>query len=152
MAFLSLLNSHTWTSLPEPPTASTEFTGKSGDVLLAAMPDHLIFLYLTRRWHQPDDNRLCILQNVASTNGDSLTSWPPAFLFSMSSHPMTWSVHFRIKKGTSTVSIVGKVKNAAFDVNNQLTLNTNHEKIILTKWTAPSWRKGIILAHIRKGS
>jgi len=93
MAFLSLLNSHAWTSSPEPPTASTEFTGKFGDVLLAAMLDHLIFRYLARQWHQPGDNRLCILQSATSTNGDYLTSWPPAFLLSTSSHSMTWSVH-----------------------------------------------------------
>jgi len=70
VAFLSLLNSHAWTSSPEPPTASTEFIGKSGDVPLAAMPDQLIFRYLTRRWHQLGDNRLCILQSATSTNGD----------------------------------------------------------------------------------
>jgi len=65
----------------------------------------LIFRYLTRRRHQPGNNRLCTLQNATSTNGDyvhcrtplsqtatMLTSWPPTFLLSTSSHPMTWSV------------------------------------------------------------
>jgi len=36
-------------NLPEPPTTSTKFTGKFGDVPLVAIPDHLIFHYLTHR-------------------------------------------------------------------------------------------------------
>jgi len=104
----SLLNLHAWTYSPEPPTASTKFTGKPGDVLLVAMSDHLTFHYLTRRWHE----------NLATTDyvhcrtplpqtATMLTSGPFIFLLSTcpakhaprshllstSSHPMTWSVH-----------------------------------------------------------
>jgi len=60
-ATIILLNLHAWTYSSEPPAASTEFTGRSGDVLLVAMSDHLIFHYLLRRWHKPGDNQLCTL-------------------------------------------------------------------------------------------
>ena len=94
-------------NLPEPPTTSTKFTGKFGDVPLVAIPDHLIFHYLTHRWYE----------NLATTDyvhwrtplpqtATMLTSWPLIFLLSTcpakhaphshllstSSHPMTWSV------------------------------------------------------------
>jgi len=42
---------YAWTYSSEPPATSTKFTGRSGDVLLAATSDHLITRYLTRRWH-----------------------------------------------------------------------------------------------------
>jgi len=96
-----------WTYTPEPPIASTKFTGKSDDVPLVAIPDHLTFHHLTRRWYK----------NLATTDyvrwrtslpqtATMLTSWPfillvptcPAkhtprsHLLSTSSHPMTWSV------------------------------------------------------------
>ena len=96
-----------WTYTPEPPTASTKFTGKSGDVPLVAIPDHLIFHHLPRRWYE----------NLATTDyvhcrtplpqtATMLTSGPFIFLLSTcpakhaprshllstSSHPMTWSV------------------------------------------------------------
>ena len=103
-----LLNLHAWTYSSEPPTALTKFTGKLGDVLLAVMSDHLIFHYLTRRWHTNSattDDVHC--RTPLPRKATMLTSGPFIFLLSTcpaehaphshlldtSSHPMTWSVH-----------------------------------------------------------
>jgi len=101
-----------WTHMLElprlnPQSATTEFTGKSGDVLLVAMPDHLIFHYLIRRWHtNPATTDYVHCRTPLPRAVTMLTSEPFVFILSTcfaehaphshvldtSSHPMTWSV------------------------------------------------------------
>ena len=102
-----LLNLLAWTYSPEPPTALTKFTEKPGDVLLAAMSDHLIFHYLTCRWHtNPATTDYVHYRAPLPWTATMLTYEPFIFLLSTcpaehaphshlldtSSHPMTWSV------------------------------------------------------------
>ena len=49
-ATITLLKLYAWTYSSEPSIASTEFTEKSGDVILAVVSDYLISYCQTRRW------------------------------------------------------------------------------------------------------
>ena len=98
------------------------------------MSDHLIFRYLTRRWHQPGDNRRCAScsdnrscapQNATSPNGDHVHFWTiPLSLVHVSwwarhhtsSHPVTWSVHLSFSLPMVLTSPPSWLKNVRDDL------------------------------------
>jgi len=108
-ATIILLKLYTWTYSSEPPAASTEFTGRSGDVLLAVTSDHLISHYLTRRWHTNPATTYHVHYRTPVESATMLTPEPFVSHLSTcsaehaphghvpgtSSQPMTWSVQQR---------------------------------------------------------
>ena len=110
-ATIILLKLYAWTYSSEPPAASTEFTGRSGDVLLAATSDHLISYYLTRRWHtNPATTDHIHYRTPIPWIGDYAHSWTIRFSLV---HVFSWArpTRSRARHVITTDDLVGTIFN-----------------------------------------